>query len=151
MSKIEDLAEREASLICEALGLYVYEVEYVKEGDSMCLRVYIDSDDGITLTECEAVSRALEERLDALDPIAEPYDLEVSSPGVERRLSRPWHFEKAIGKKAAVHLFEPIGGTRDITGVLTGAEDTRFVLAVDGRDIVIDKQKASQIKLVFEF
>ncbi len=151
MSKLEALVEREASPICASLGLYVYEVTYAKEGDAMCLCVYIDGDNGVTLSDCEAVSRQLEARLDALDPIAEPYELEVSSPGIERRLSRPWHFEKAIGKKVAVHLFEPMEGSRDVQGVLKKADEATIVLFADGRDVVIDRQKASQIKLVFDF
>ncbi len=97
MSKAEEIAEREAEAICSGCGLYVYDVEYKKEGGENVLRVFIDSDSGVTLDDCEKVSRALSDRLDELDPIKGAYELEISSPGVERIIKRDWHYDKALG------------------------------------------------------
>ncbi len=152
MSKIEEIAEKEAAAICEAEGLYVYEVEYKKEGADMCLRVYIDSDTGVTLTDCEKVSRALSDRLDEIDPIKTAYELEISSPGVERLLTRPWHFEKVLGEKINVKLFNPINKVKNLTGILKEADEKTFKIELgEGEILTIEKDKASQIKTVFEF
>ncbi len=152
MSKIEEIAEREAATICEKEGLYVYEVEYKKEGADMCLRVYIDSDSGVTLEDCEKVSRALSDRLDELDPIKTAYELEISSPGVERLLTRDWHFHKVIGKKINVKLYNPINKVKTLTGILKAADETTFTIELNEQEILtIEKDKASQIKTVFEF
>ena len=151
MSKIEEVAELEASAICEKEGLYVYEVEYKKEGSDMVLRIFIDSDTGVTLTDCEKVSRALSDRLDEVDPIKTPYELEISSPGIERLLTRPWHFEKVLGEKINVKLFKPLDGLKNFTGILKKADSETFTVEVGEQTIKLEKNKASQIKTVFEF
>ena len=151
MSKIEEIAEKETAAICEKEGLYVYEVEYKKEGSDMVLRIFIDSDTGVTLTDCDKVSRALSDRLDELDPIKTPYELEISSPGIERLLSRDWHFEKVLGEKINVKLFKPIDGMKSFTGILKEADSETFTVELGDKEIKIEKNKASQIKTVFEF
>ncbi|MBQ2941406.1 MAG: ribosome maturation factor RimP [Clostridia bacterium] len=151
MSKIEEIAEKEASAICEKEGLYVYEVEYKKEGSDMVLRIFIDSDTGVTLDDCEKVSRALSDRFDEIDPIKTPYELELSSPGIERLLTRPWHFDKVIGDKISVKLFKPIDGMKNLTGILKEADDETFTVELGEKTMKIEKNKASQIKTVFEF
>ncbi len=151
MSKIEEIVELEAAAICEREGLYVYEVEYKKEGSDMVLRIFIDSDTGVTLTECEKVSRALSDRLDEVDPIKTPYELEISSPGVERLLTRNWHFEKVLGEKINVKLFKPLDGVKTFTGILKEADDETFKVDLGDKELTIEKNKASQIKTVFEF
>ena len=117
----------------------------------MVLRIFIDSDTGVTLTDCEKVSRALSDRLDELDPIKTPYELEVSSPGIERALTRDWHFEKVLGKKINVKLFKPYEGLKSFTGILKDADSETFVVDIGEKELRIEKNKASQIKTVFEF
>lgn len=151
MSKIEEIAELEADKICQTLGLFVYDVEYKKEGSDMCLRIFIDKEGGVTLDELEALSRRLSDRLDEIDPIKVAYELEVSSPGIERMLKRDWHFEKAIGKKVAAKLFGSIDGKKEIVGILLGADELTFTIDVNGKPMQIEKQKATSIKTVFEF
>ncbi len=151
MSKIEEIAEAEAKAICESEGLYVYEVEYKKEGSDMVLRIFIDSDSGVTLTDCEKVSRELSDRLDVVDPIKTPYELEISSPGIERLLTRSWHFEKVLGEKINVKLFQPYDGMKSFTGILKEADDETFTVDLGEKEIKLEKNKASQIKTVFEF
>lgn len=151
MSKAEEIAEKEAAAICEGLGLYVYDVEYKKEGSENVLRIFIDSDEGVTLDECESVSRALSDRLDEIDPIKGAYELEISSPGIERVLKRAWHFDKAIGKKVSVKLFGAENGKKEIVGVLLSADDNSFKLDLGGEEITVLKEKAALVKTVFEF
>ena len=117
----------------------------------MVLRIFIDSDTGVTLTDCEKVSRALSDRLDELDPIKTPYELEVSSPGIERALTRDWHFEKVLGNKINVKLFKPYEGLKSFTGILKDADSETFVVDIGEKELRIEKNKASQIKTVFEF
>ena len=151
LSKAEEIAEREAEAICSGCGLYVYDVEYKKEGGENVLRVFIDSDSGVTLDECEKVSRALSDRLDELDPIKGAYELEISSPGVERIIKRDWHYDKALGKKIYVKLFGSENGEKELTGILKEAGDGFFVLETEKEDIKIMKDKAALVRTVFEF
>lgn len=152
MSKIEEITEKVAAKICEQAGLYVYDVEYKKEGAENVLRVFIDSDNGVTLDDCEKVSRALSDILDEMDPIKTAYELEVSSPGIERSLSRDWHFKKVIGKKISLKLFGSSNGNKEITGILSGYDGKNVkVKTDDGEIICVEKEKTAQIKTVFEF
>jgi len=86
--------------ILEEKALELADLEFVKEGPNWYLRVYIDKDGGVTIEDCENVSRILEKKLDEADPIEQAYILEVSSPGIDRPLKKPEHFEKYIGKHA---------------------------------------------------
>lgn len=151
LSKIEEIAEKEAEAICKENGLYVYEVEYKKEGADYCLRIFIDSDEGVTLDQCEKVSRALSDKLDELDPIKSAYELEISSPGIERALTRHWHFEKAYGKEVEASLFESIDGEKKLRGILKSSDDETFTLINGDKEIKIEKNKTSGVKTVFKF
>ena len=135
-----------ASEICEATGLILYDIEFVKEGKNKFLRVFIDKDEkGIFIDDCESFSRKMSELLDNRDIIPEAYTLEVSSPGLERKLSKDWHFEKVIGKKIDITLYAPLNGQKSITGRLT--EYGNF-LTID--ELKIEKDKISSAKLHFE-
>ena len=151
MAKNEAVLEEIATPICEKLGVYVYECEYKKEGGEFYLRLFIDKDGGVTIEDCENVSRAVNEKLDALDPIKEAYIFEVSSPGIDRKLTRDWHFEKAMGKDLEVKLFAPINGAKTLSGVLAAYDE--LTLSVDtGKEIIqIEKSKASSIRLAIKF
>lgn len=151
MSKAEEVAEGLAAEICAENGLYVYDVEYKKEGADNVLRVYIDCDTGVTLDDCEKVSRALSDKLDAVDPIKCAYELEVSSPGIERSLKRPWHFEKALGKKIYVKMFGAEDGKKELYGILRSADDKAFTVETESGAETIMKDKAALVRTVFEF
>ena len=90
------------------LGLELWDVRFVKEGAEWYLRIFIDSENGITIDDCEAVSRAIDEPLDIADPIDRSYCLEVSSPGIERELVREEHFERFIGADVMVKMIRPL-------------------------------------------
>lgn len=131
-------------------GVSVWDVRYVKEGAEWYLRVFIDKEDGISINDCEAVSRALDEPLEKNDPIKDAYILEVSSPGIERELTRPEHFERFMGADIMVRLIrpmEPMG--RDFCGVLTSADkDTVTITDHSGENqVTINKKDAAWIKL----
>lgn len=105
--------------ILEEKNLELVDVEYVKEGKNWFLRVFIDKEGGIDISECGEVSEALSEKLDEIDPIKEAYFLEVSSPGVERPLKSIEDFEKSVNKNVFVKLYEPIDGQKEYEGILT--------------------------------
>lgn len=117
-----------------AMGYDLVELELVGAGGNRTLRLYIDAASGVTLEDCEAVSSAVEEILDAEDPIPGSYQLEVSSPGVERPLRRPEDYRRFSGEKVRVKTFAPISGQRSFTGGLQGLEgDSVVVDTPEGR------------------
>jgi len=113
-----------ASAIGEPKGIEIFDVELLGGGKHRVLRVYIDKPQGVTLGDCEYISQALGEALDAGDVVpGEGYNLEVSSPGVERKLSKPQHFERFLGQKAKVVLRAPVENRKSWIGTLTGYAD----------------------------
>ncbi|WP_026906156.1 ribosome maturation factor RimP [Paucisalibacillus globulus] len=117
-SKVVKTTEELVQPILEEKNLELVDVEYVKEGRNWFLRVYIDKEGGIDISECGEVSELLSEKLDEVDPIKEAYFLEVSSPGVERPIKTVEDFAKNINKNVYVKLFEPIDGEKTFEGIL---------------------------------
>ena len=103
----EERAEAIAAPIAEQFGIRIYDVEYVREGEEFFLNVYIDKDGGVTIGDCENVSRLLSDALDVDDPIKDPYTLIVSSPGLGRALTKDRHLQQSIGQDVEVHLYKP--------------------------------------------
>ena len=136
-----------AAPIAESLGLTLWDIEFLKEGAQYYLRVYIDRPGGVSIDHCEAMSRALDEPLDEADPIEQSYCLEVSSPGLERKLTRPEHFTAMQGEKIVVKLFKPIAGKKEYTGILKGRTDTKILLEPD---VALDTKDVSSVRLWFE-
>ena len=99
-------------------GCSLWDVEYVKEGARRILRITIDREEGVDIERCEAVHRAIDPLLDEADPIPDAYYLEVSSPGVEREIRRPFHYEVMKGLAVDVKLFTAVDGVKQISGVL---------------------------------
>ena len=137
--KITELTTELVTPIVEKLGLELVDVEFVKEGKNWFLRVYIDSTDGIDIEECGTVSEQLSEKLDELDPIEQPYFLEVSSPGVERPLKKPEDVKNAIGKNVNIKLYEPINGEKVYEGLLKD---------FDGETLFMEIRVKTQVKKV---
>ena len=122
-----DMAERKSVALhvrelvaptADELGLKLWDVEYVKEGADYVLRITIDSDEGITIDDCERFHRAIDPVIDEDDPIENSYKLEVSSPGVERVLTRPEHFEAMKGAEVEIRLFSAVNGSKIHRGIL---------------------------------
>ncbi len=128
LARIEEVA----GLIAGPLGIEVVEIELKGGGKNQFLRVSIDKPEGVTHTDCETVSRQLEEALDSADLIQAHYTLEVSSPGVERKLFKLKDFERFQGQKAKVVLREPVENLKTLEGKLSGVEDGRIALELTG-------------------
>lgn len=118
--------------IIENLQLELVELEFVKEGANWYLRVYIDKDGGVNIDDCEAVSRALEAKLDETDPIEQAYVLEVSSPGIDRPLRKDADFEKYKGEMIDIKLYQALDGKKQYQGKLLGLTDG--VIALEEED-----------------
>lgn len=115
-----------AKPLADELGVYLWDVRFEKEGASWFLRVILDSDEGITFTECENLSRPLSKLLDEKDFIEQSYYLEVSSPGLMRELRKPDHFEVCIGDEVLVRLIRPLNGQREFIGQLLNYDHGAF-------------------------
>ena len=150
-SKTEQAVLMLAEPIAEKMGCFIYDVEYKKEGQERYLRVFADKDGGITLDECEAISRELSKALDESDPIPQNYFLEVSSPGIERKLTRPKHFEMYIGSLVDIGLYKAIDNTKTLCGELLNFEDDEITLGVGDKEIKIKLADTSFVRLHFEF
>ena len=134
--------------VLEGMGLRLWDVRFEKEGPDWYLRVFIDRDEPLDLDACEAASRAIDPVIDAADPIAESYFLEVGSPGLGRRLTRPEHFERCLGQKAAARLIRPDGnGQRDLEGLLKAFEGGRVTLDTPEGEKTFELASASYVKL----
>lgn len=136
--------------IVKDLGLELWDVRFLKEGTQWYLRIFIDKDGGVDINDCENVSRAVDKPLDDLNPIEQNYILEVSSPGIERELIRPEHFEKYKGADIMVKMIRPIENIgKEFAGVMISCDkDTVTIEDHDGKNqITINKKDAAWIKL----
>ena len=119
----------------EGMGLRLWDVVFEKEGPDWYLRVLIDKDGTMDTDTCADVSHALDPILDEADPIDQSYYLEVGSPGLGRRLTRPEHYEALRGQKCAAHLIRPDeAGRRDVAGILQGLDADGNVTLTDGEE-----------------
>lgn len=134
----------------QGMGYRYWGGEFIRRGRRVTLRVYIDSDAGVTLDDCARVSRRLSASLDLHDPISGPYDLEVSSPGVERPLLEPGHYRSYAGRTVKLRCFSPIEGRRVFAGRLEGVFDEGVELNVDGYIRRIDFSNVRNASLVYE-
>ena len=151
MSKIKQIAEELALPLAEKLGLGLYDVEYKKDGTDWRLTFFIDKEGGVTLTDCEDFSRQISELLDANDPIEQNYILTVSSPGIERKLSKEAHYLAVVGQEIEVKLFAAHEGNKKYNGILKAYENDAVTLDVDGKEITLLLKDISAAKLVYHF
>lgn len=132
--------------IAEELNYEIYHIEYVKENGEYYLRIYIDKDGGIALSDCEALSRRVSDVMDEKDPIKEAYFLEVSSPGLNRTLFTDDHFKKQIGKEIMVRFTKSLNGRKNIKGILKEVNDDSVIIETDDL-ITIPKDKIKSANL----
>ena len=125
----------------------IYDVEYVKEGAEWYLRIFIDKEGGIDLDDCETVTDLINDPLDELDPIAEAYFLEVSSPGVERHLKSMRHFEKAVGEKIRVKTFVKMENSKEWVGILKAVDENGITLESNGKTIEFPFEKIAKANI----
>ena len=147
MSKITETVMALAKPVVEAEGCELWDVEYVKEAGAWYLRVYIDKAGGVSIDDCEAVSRALDLVLDEADPIPTSYIFEVSSAGVERELKRPGDFEKFIGSQVEVRHYQPVEGAKSHIGTLRGYADGAVTIEMNGQEKTYQKAQVAQVRL----
>ena len=120
--KVTEQVAQFAEPVVQAHGCTLWDVEYVREGGEWFLRLYIDKDGGVDISDCEAISRAVDPILDEKDPVPDSYNFEVCSAGLERVLKRPGDFEQFLGSMVLVKLYKPVDGRKEIVGTLTGYE-----------------------------
>ena len=130
-------------------------MEYVKEGSEWYLRCYIDKEEGVSINDCEAVSRALSDELDRTDFIDDAYILEVSSPGLGRTLKKDKHLRKSLLEEVEVKTYKPIMGKKEFTGILKAFDEDTVTLGAalkEGiEDIIFDRKDIAVIKLTLDF
>lgn len=151
MAKIEEKVEQLVKDPIEKLGYSLYDVEYVKEGPEYYLRIYIDKESGIDLNDCEKVSNEINEILDRADYIKEQYYLEVSSPGIERKLRKDKHLEQNISKNVEIKLFKKDNnGKKEYIGKLKAFNQEEIIIETD-KEITIERKNIAQIKTIYEW
>ena len=142
-------AEKVYGLIKETVeeqGVSLWDVRFLKEGASWYLRVFIDSPNGISIDDCTNVSHAIDPIIDEADPIDVSYYLEVCSPGLERELTRPNHFEKSVGKTVKIKLYKAVDGVKELTGILKSAAE-RVVIETENSEYSLDYKDISKARL----
>ncbi len=154
MSKKESYEKQTEELltpIARDRDVEIYDVEYVKEGSDWYLRAYIDKEEGVSIQDCEDVSRALSDALDEADFIPDAYILEVSSPGLGRTLKKDKHLAKSIGEEVEIKLFEPVEKCKEFTGILEGFDEKQITIAQGDETKQFDRNKIASIRLTFYY
>lgn len=138
--------------IIEENNFELVDVEYVKEGGSFFLRVYIDKEGGITVDDCEIVSRQLSDLLDEKDFIPGAYILEVSSPGLDRPLKKEKDFARSLQKEVDVKLYKPLNKEKEYRGILIDYDEEKVVLELEEEETIeIQRDIIALIRLAFDF
>ena len=151
MAKVTDTVAELALPFVQEAGCSLWDVEYVKEAGSWFLRVYIDKEEGVSITDCEAVSRPLSDALDEADPIEGSYVLEVSSAGADRVLKKVEHFQQFVGAEVELRLYRPRDGKKDLVGNLVSYEDGNVTVEFAGEQILFEKKEVAQVRLYPRF
>lgn len=147
MSKISQAVAELAEPIVKEAGCTLWDVEYVKEAGQWYLRVYIDREDGVSIENCETVSRALDPILDEKDPIPDSYIFEVSSAGLERSLKKPEHFARFMGETVEVKLYKAIDSAKSFSGTLTGYEDGAVTIEQGDNKLTFEKSQIANVHI----
>lgn len=154
MSRREEYEQKAEALlapIVEANGFELVDVEYVKEVGEWYLRGYIDKPGGITVNDCEVVSRAFSDKLDEYDFIEDSYIMEISSPGLDRPLKKDKDFERNMGKMVELRTYRPIEKQKEFCGVLAAYDGNSVTIEEDGKERTFDKKEIALIRLYIEF
>lgn len=149
---LEATIEEIVTKITDEHGFEMVDVEYVKEAGEYYLRVYIDKEEGISLNECELVSRELSPILDEKDLIKENYFLEVSSPGLDRALKKDRDFVRYQGRDVDLKLYKPLNGCKQFEGELVGlTEDNNIKIIVNGKEMEFNRKDVAIVRLAIKF
>ena len=140
-----------AEPVVAAQGCSLWDVEYVREGADYFLRVYIDKEGGVDISDCEAISRALDPILDEKDPIPGSYHFEVCSAGLERSLKRPSDFQQFMNSPVLLRLYKSKNGRKEFAGILRGYENGAVTLEVGPETLRFEKDEIALVRLRIEF
>ena len=155
MSKRENYEERIEKIllpITEDAGVEIYDVEYVKEGSDWYLRAYIDKKGGVTIEDCEKVSRAVSEAVDREDFIPDAYILEVSSPGLGRALKKDKHLARSMGEEVEIRTYKPIEKQKEFSGILRDFDAESITIEPEeGTNIKFARSDVALIRLALDF
>lgn len=155
MSRREDYEQRTEALVMPLVtenNFELVDVEYVKEAGNWYLRVYIDKEGGITVDDCEIISRALSDKLDADDFMEDSYILEVSSPGLGRPLKKDKDFERSLGKEVEIKLYRAVNRQKDFEGVLKNYTTEEVTIVIDEEEeMTFARNDIALIRLSFDF
>ena len=149
-TSVAEMVRRLAEPVAEELGVWIWDVEFVKEGARRVLRITIDSEEGVGIEDCEKLHRAIDPILDEADPIEEQYYLEVSSPGLERELKNEDHIYACEGWDVEVRLYAPLNGSKLYRGVLLPIGENGEI-RIDSNGTVMEFSRASVAKLMTYF
>lgn len=147
MAKVTDTVAALALPIVEGAGCTLWDVEYVKEAGVWYLRLYIDKPGGVSIDDCEAVSRPVSDLLDQADPIEGSYTFEVSSAGADRALKKPEHFAAYVGSEVEVRLYRPHQGRKDWVGILAAYADGDVTITAPQGELTFEKKDIAQTRL----
>ena len=148
VATVRELAEPVAA----ELGYEIWDVEYVKEGSDYFLRITIDSPEGITIDDCEAMHRAIDPVLDEADPIEDSYHLEISSPGIERELRTDAHIAASVGETVEVRLYAPKNGAKSFRGELLPLDaDGKIRVSTPLGEMNFTRAEVASLKTCFDF
>ena len=154
MARKEDYVARVEKFLVPIMEEHRFElvdVEWVKEAGTWYLRAYVDKEGGISVDDCETVSRRLSDWLDKEDFISESYILEVSSPGLGRPLTKDKDFARSIGKDVDVRLYRARDKRKDFTGVLKAYDNDTVTIEEEGKELVFERGEIALIRLAFDF
>lgn len=151
MAGIQSALEEIIEPAIAALGCELWGIEFFMQGKKSMLRIYIDKSDGIQIEDCEAVSRQVSSVLDVEDPIKSEYTLEVSSPGMDRRLFKLAQYEECIGQSLNVRLRVGFEGRRNFSGILKAIENEEIVLEVDKEEYILPFELIDKANVVPTF
>jgi ribosome maturation factor RimP len=147
IKKLEEDIFSIALPIAEQFACELVDVEYEFEEGEWYLRIYVDKENGINIDDCASVSRVLSDKLDIIDPIKDSYYLEVSSPGLDRKIKRDKDFIKFLNNKIKIKFIKPFEGNEYLEGILMGLEGDKVLVSSHGNLYKIDKSSTSFIKL----
>ena len=149
--KITQQVRQFAEPVVLAHGCTLWDVEYVREGSEWFLRLYIDKPGGVDISDCEAISRAVDPILDEEDPIAESYHFEVCSAGLERQLKRPEDFIAFLNSPVLVKLYRPRDGAKEFPGVLEAYQDGNITIRMGQQTYTFEPAEVALVRLRVEF
>ena len=154
MSKREQIEQQTEALLLPIVKEFQFElvdVEYVKEGGNWYLRAYIDKSGGITVDDCEVVSRRFSDVLDEKDYIADAYIFEVSSPGLGRPLKKEKDFLRSVGQEVEIRTYKAIEKEKEFFGILKAYDKETVTIEMDGAEKVFDRSDIALIRLALHF